>query len=85
VLCPRAVLSIHSGITAYCRYVVMTVWHTFLNLHLLGQVWEPAADYNSCSVPFNFKKVRQNGYYYLRRAATPDQITQENSSLKEKQ
>ncbi len=36
---------------------VMTIWRTFLlNLNLLGRVWQPDADYNSCLALFKLKK-----------------------------
>jgi hypothetical protein len=49
----------------------MAIWRIFLNLYLLVGVWEPTADYSGCL-------TRQNDHYSLQRAATPDQITQQN-------
>ncbi len=51
-------------------WIVMAVWRTFyLNSNFLGRVWQHTADYNG--VP--------KGHYYLQRAVTPEQITQQNS------
>jgi hypothetical protein len=36
--------------------IVMAIWHSFLNLNLLGPVWQPAAYYNGCLVLFKFFK-----------------------------
>jgi hypothetical protein len=47
-----------------------------MNLNLLGQVWQPAANYNGCLQRFKFKKNVPNGNYYRQQAAKPDQITQ---------
>jgi hypothetical protein len=50
--------------------IVMAVWHPFcLNFNFLGWVQQPSAD--NYGAP--------NGYFYLQRAVTPDQIAQENS------
>jgi hypothetical protein len=43
----------------------------------------PAADFNRCLACFKLKKNAPNGHYYLPRAATPDQITQQNSLQRE--
>jgi hypothetical protein len=48
--------------------------HFFLDLNLLGRVWEPAADYSGCVAHFKLKKSAPNGYYYRQLAARPDQI-----------
>jgi hypothetical protein len=48
--------------------------HTFFNLNLLGQVWQPSADNNCCLSHFKFKKSVPNGHNYLQQAVTPDQI-----------
>jgi hypothetical protein len=37
----------------------------FLNLNMLGRVWEPTADYNGCLARFIFKKSAPNNHYYL--------------------
>jgi hypothetical protein len=42
---------IQLGVTACCRFVI-AVWLRFLNLNLLGRVWQPAADYNGCLADF---------------------------------
>jgi hypothetical protein len=47
-----------------------------LNLNLLGQVWQPAFDYNGRLEPFKF--LKRLGHYYLQEAVTPYQITQQN-------
>ncbi len=50
--------------------IVMSVWRPFcLNSNFLGRVWQPSADNNGAP----------KGHYYLQRAGTPDQITQQNS------
>jgi hypothetical protein len=50
--------------------IEMAVWRPFcLNSNFLGRVWQPSAEYNG--VP--------KGHYYLQRAVTPYQITQQNS------
>ncbi len=50
--------------------IVMVVWRPFcLNANFLGRVWEPYADNNGAP----------KGHYYLQRAVTPFQITQQNS------
>ncbi len=43
-----------------------------------GRVWQPAAGYNGVLQTI-LKKVCQNGHYYLQRAVTHDQITQQSS------
>jgi len=59
---------------------VMAVWHTFFEmwtfwvgcdspLQTIMAVWHVS----------NIKKYAPNGHYYLLRAVTPDQITQQNS------
>ncbi len=40
-----------------------------LNSKFLNRVWQPSADNNGA----------QEGHYYLQRAVTPDQITQQNT------
>jgi hypothetical protein len=50
--------------------------HFLLNFNLL---WEPTADYSGCLVRLKFKKSAPNDLYYLQQAATPGQITQQNS------
>jgi hypothetical protein len=40
-----------------------------LNSNFLGRVCQPSAEYNGVPI----------GHYYLQRAVTPDQITQQNS------
>jgi hypothetical protein len=45
--------------------IVMAIWCTFLNLNLLGQVWQPAAVYNGCLARFKFSKKRAKKCYYL--------------------
>jgi hypothetical protein len=59
----------------------MAVWHTFLNMNLLGEMWQSAADYNGCLARFKFLKSMPNGYD-LQRAVTPHLITQQNSLQK---
>jgi hypothetical protein len=50
--------------------IVIAVWRPFcLNSNFLCRVWQPSADNNG--VP--------KGHYYLQRAVTLDQITQQNS------
>jgi hypothetical protein len=50
--------------------IVMVVWHPFgLNSNFLGRVLQPSADNNGAP----------KGHYYLQRAVTPNQITQQNS------
>ncbi len=50
--------------------IVMAVWRPFcLNSNFLGRVWQPSADNNGAL----------KGHYYLQRAVTPNQITQQNS------
>ncbi len=48
--------------------MVMAVWRPCC-LNFLGWVWLPSADNNSAA----------NGHYYLQRAVTPHQITQQHS------
>ncbi len=55
--------------------IVMAFWSTFFNLNLLGRVWQPAADYNSCLVHLKFENKAPNGHYYLQRTVTLNQIT----------
>jgi hypothetical protein len=59
--------------------IKMAIWRDVLNLNLQYQVWEPAPDYNGCFARFKCLKSMPNGHYFLQRAATPDQITQQNS------
>jgi hypothetical protein len=49
--------------------IVMAVWRTLFEFKLLGRVLQPSADNNGAP----------NGHYYLQRAVTPHQITQQNS------
>ncbi len=50
--------------------VVMAVWRPFcLNSNFLGRLWQSSAD--NIGAP--------KGQYYLQRAVTPNQITQQNS------
>jgi hypothetical protein len=37
-----------------------------------------AAACNGCLAPSNLKKKARNGHFYMQRAVTPDQITQQN-------
>jgi hypothetical protein len=60
----RALLPIQSGVTALCRWRPVC-----LNSNFLGLVKQPSADNNGAP----------KGHYYLQRAVTPDQITQQNS------
>jgi hypothetical protein len=48
----------------------------FLNLNLLGQVWQPAANYNGCLASFKLKEKAANCHYYLQRAVTPEHSLQ---------
>jgi hypothetical protein len=83
VLCSqRAMLLIQSVVTACCKYSNGRLAHLFFTLNLLGWVWQPAADYSGCLACFGFKKSAPNGHYYLQRAVTSDQITQQNSLQK---
>jgi hypothetical protein len=45
----------------------------------LAHVWQPAADNNGCLAHFKFKVGCAKTITISRRAATPDQITQQNS------
>ncbi len=50
--------------------IVMAVWSPFcLNSNFLGWAWQHSADNNSAP----------KSHYYLQKAVTPDQITQQNS------
>ncbi len=50
--------------------IEMTVWRPFcLSTNFLGRVWQPSDDNNGAP----------KSQYYLQRAVTPDQITQQNS------
>jgi hypothetical protein len=74
VIClQRGVLHIQSGITALLK-IVMAVWRTFLNLKLLGLMWE-LANYNGCLALHIFKKCTKRPLL----SATSDQITHQNS------
>jgi hypothetical protein len=57
-----------------------TTVHVFLNLNLnlLGRVCQPDADEMVVWHTSNFEKSAPNDHYYLQRAATPDQVTQQN-------
>jgi hypothetical protein len=79
IICPqRAVLPVHSGTTSRCR-LKWSLGALFLNLNMLGRVWEPDADYNGFFAHFQLKKKNSpNGHYYM-QAASPDQITHQNS------
>ncbi len=58
--------------------IVLAVWRIILNWNwnLLGGLREPSAGY--MAVWYASKKA-PNNHHYLQRAATPDQITQQNS------
>ncbi len=50
--------------------MIMAVWYLFcLKSNFLGRGWQPSAKYNGAA----------RSHYYLQRAVTPDQITQQNS------
>jgi hypothetical protein len=52
------------------QQIVMAVWRPFcLNSNFLGRAGQPYADNNGAPI----------GHFYLQRAVTPDQITQQNS------
>ncbi len=59
--------------------IVMAVWRAFLNLNLLGRVWQTTADNKGCLVHFQFLKSAPNGLLYLQWAVTFDQIIQQNN------
>ncbi len=59
--------------------IVMAIWSTFLNLNLLGRVWEPAVDYEGCWARFIFLKKSAKRPLFLQQAVTPDKVTQQNS------
>jgi hypothetical protein len=54
----RTVLPIQLGATARCR-LKWPFDALLLNLNLLDQVWQPAADYNGCLARFKLKKMRE--------------------------
>jgi hypothetical protein len=55
--------------------IKMAILRTFLkNWNLLGRVWQPAAHCNGCLEPCSKRPL------LTAEAATPDQITQQNSS-----
>jgi hypothetical protein len=83
VICPQwAVLPVQLGRTARCRLKWQFVT-LFKKFEISWSVWESAEDFNGCFARFKFLKIHQNGHYYLHRAATPDQITQQNSLHRE--
>jgi hypothetical protein len=59
--------------------IVMSVWYTFLNLNLLGRVWQPGADYDGCLAVFKFKIKCTKCPLLSAQAVTPDQITHQKS------
>jgi hypothetical protein len=59
--------------------IKMAIWRTFFEFELnIGRVWGPAVDYYCCFALFKTKYPKVMAYF-LQRAATPDQITQQNS------
>ncbi len=70
VICSQRVMLPSSRVDSPLQ-IVMAVW--------LGGMWQPAADYNSClACFFKFFLSMPSGHYYLQRAVTPHQITQQN-------
>jgi hypothetical protein len=55
----------------------MAIWQSFFIFELAGT--GGVAEYNGCLARFKLKKSVPKGHYYLQQAATPHQITQQNS------
>jgi hypothetical protein len=73
----RATLLIQLGTT-----VIWALAHLKKNLNLLGQMWQSLQTILAVWRASNNKKSAPNGHYNPQQAATPDQITQQDSLQK---
>jgi hypothetical protein len=90
MLCPQR-LSTPLKIAFICYLAPLQVWCNsqlqiktyictlFKSSNLLGRVWQPAANFNGRLMCFKFYKLCQTAITFCKRAATPNNITQQNS------